>query len=172
MTEKFKTILNSLGNYPPQFVTDFSIYRNCYAHALNSMYEDRDYTVYSPGAIYATFNDSDIFTDCDAKYYFREDLFIKLIKRDCSVLSIDAVCCSFDSKIDENAYKIALTYSKADNDFHFIRQNIDGSWSHKAGYGNLRHLIKSEQISYHGESHIDIKGIPYKVIEIMKLQRI
>ncbi len=171
MTEKFKTILNSLGSYPPRFVTDFSIYRNCYAHALNCMYEDRDYSVYSPGAICATFNNSDVFTDCGVDYYFREDLIIKLIKRDCSVLSIKADCCSFDSRTDENTYKIALTYSKKDNDIHFIRQNIDGLWSHKPGFGNLRHLVKSELICYHGESHIDIEGSPYKVIEIIKLQK-
>lgn len=170
MSEKFKAILNSIGTYPPIFVTDFSIYRNCYAHALNCMFEDRDYTVYSPGAIYATYNGSDIMTD-DLRYYFRDDLFIKLIKRDCSVLSINANCCSFDSKIEENAYKIAITYSKADNDFHFIRQNADGSWSHKPGFGYKHHIIKSRLISYHGESHIEVDGVPYRVVEIMKLQK-
>ncbi len=172
MTEKFMAILNSIGTYPPNFVTDFSIYRNCYAHALNCMFEDRDYSVYSPGAICATFNDSDVMNDSvDGSYYFRDDLFIKLIKRDCSVLSIKADCCNFDSKIEENAYKIALTYSKAENDFHFIRQNADGLWSHKPGFGNIHHIIKSQLIPYHGESHIEVYGAPYRVVEIMKLQK-
>ena len=171
MNYKCKVILNSIGPYPAKFAVDYSPYRNCYAHALNCMYEDSDYSVYSPGAITAAFNDSDCDND-DGEFYFRADLSIKLIKRDCSALSINAFGCDYDSKLHENESKIALTYSKADNDFHFLRQNADGSWSHKPGWGDARRsLIPSELIPYHGESHIEIGGAPYKVIEILQLQK-
>lgn len=168
--KKSEMILKSIGTYPPTFVTDISPYRNCYAHALNCMYEDKDFSVYSPGAIYATFKETDLFFE-NEDFYFRADLCIKLIKRDCSVVNINANCCDFDSKVNENTSQIVLTYSKQDNDFHFLRQNADGLWSHKPGFGSIRRRVKSERIDYHGESSIEIYGVPYKVIEIMKLQK-
>ena len=164
------TILNCIGPYPTIFSVDHSPYRNCYAHALNCMFEDRDYSVYSPGAITAVFNGSDCFTE-DGSLYFREDLSIKLVTRDCSSMKINAFGCSYDSKLHENESKIALTYSKADNDFHFLRQNADGSWSHKPGWGSRGKFILSELIAYNGESVVEICGKPYKVFEILKLQK-
>ncbi len=169
MTEKYKAILNSIGTYPPVFTTDYSIYRNCYSHALNCMFEDRDFTTYSPGAICAIFNGSDSFNENN--YYFREDLLIKLLKRDCAVLSINAYSCNFDAKTAENAYKIAIAYSKSDNDFHFLRSNADGSWSHKPGFGNIFHRCKSEIINYRGEQFINLYGVPYQVIEICSYKK-
>jgi len=171
MNVKSMAIFNSIGAYPPNFVVDYSHYRNCYAHALNCMYEDRDYSVYSPGAITATFNESDIFYSEDCHIYFREDLYLKLIKRDCSMLGIDAQCCSYGAQLAENAYKIVLAYSNAENDFHFIRQNADGLWSHKPGFGSRRHPISSEYIQYHGETQIEVYNMPYKVIEVLQLKR-
>lgn len=169
MNDKCLSILKLIGPYPPDFVVDLSPYRNCYGHALNCMFEDRDYSIYSPGAITALFNGSDCFINGD--YYFRPDLCITLIKRDASCMGRNAFVCDYSSKLYENAYKIVLTYSKADNDFHFLRQNSDGSWSHKPGYGRPRRLIRSELISYHGESQIEICGRSYKVIEILQLQK-
>lgn len=171
MNEKQTAILNSIGTYPPNFCVDYSPYRNCYAHALNCMFEDRDYSVYSPGIISSIFNDSDCFFSNDLDMYFREDLFIKLIKRDCLALSINAFTCNYDSKPYENAYKIALTYSHVGNDFHFIRQNSDGCWSHKPGFGCIRKLIPSKIISYHGESSLEIYHESYKVIQFFQLQK-
>ena len=167
--KKTEIIKKLIGTYPPTFSVDYSPFRNCYAHALNCNYEDRDFSIYSPGAIYADFNGSEIFND--EEYFFDYNLFIKLVKRDCSVLSITASTCSFDSKLREQSFKIALTYSRTDNDFHFLRQNADGSWSHKPGYGNLFKRIKSEIIPYNGERSIDILGTSYKVFEFMELHK-
>lgn len=171
MNVKAMTILNCIGNYPPDFKVDYSPYRNCYAHALNCMYEDRELSVYSPGLITAVFNDSDCFFSSDTKTFFDADLYIKLIKRDCLSLGINAISCNYDSILHENAYRIALTYSRTGNDFHFLRQNSDGSWSHKPGFGSKRNLIPSRIISYHGESHVEISGDSYRVIEIFQLQK-
>ena len=176
MSEKTELVKKLIGDYPPTFSTDYSPYRNCYAHALNCNYEDRDYSIYTPGAIYAEFNGNEIF-EGDGKYFFDYDLFIKLIKRDCSVLSITASACTFDSTLREKSCKIALTYSKADNDFHFLRQNSDGIWSHKPGFakfdrfGNLLERVKSEIFPYNGEKSIEIDGSSYKVFEIMELHK-
>ena len=170
MNEKIELVKKLIGDYPPTFYTDYSPYRNCYAHALNCGYEDREFSIYSPGAIYAEFNGSEIFND-DTEYFFDYELFIKLIKRDCSVLSITASICSFNSKLGEESCKIALTYSKTDNDFHFLRQNADGIWSHKPGFGNPMKRIKSERISYNGEKSIEIGGSSYKVFEFMELHK-
>lgn len=170
MTRKCEIILSSIGCYPPKFNIDYSIFRNCYAHALNCSFEDREFSLYSPGAICATFYGSDTFFEAD--YFFRPDLLVKLVKRDCAVLSINACSCNFGDKIDENSYKIALAYSKKDNDFHFIRQNNDGSWSEKPGFGNIFKRCKSQIINYRGETTIECYGTFYKVIEIFKLQKL
>ena len=170
MSKRTELVKKLIGSYPPTFFTDYSPFRNCYAHALNCNYEDREYLIYSPGAIYADFNGSDLF-DEDGKYFFDYDLFIRLIKRDCSVLSIIAFTCTYDSKVEEGSSKIALTYSKADNDFHFLRQNVDGTWSHKPGFGSVIKRIKSELIPYNGETTIEIGGIKYKVFEFMELHK-
>ena len=170
MSTKIELIKMLIGDYPPVFYPDYSPYRNCYAHALNCDYEDRDFSVYSPGAIYATYNGSEIFND-DGEYFFDYDLFIKLVKRDCSALSISATTCSFDSKSKDESYKIALTYSKKDNDFHFLRQNYDGIWSHKPGFGSPKKLVGSRIIPYNGEKSIEIGGSSYRVFELMELHK-
>ena len=63
MSEKTELVKTLIGDYPPTFSTDYSPYRNCYAHALNCNYEDRDYSMYTPGAIYAEFNGNEIFDE-------------------------------------------------------------------------------------------------------------
>ncbi len=169
MGKKTELVKRFIGDYPATFSVDYSPFRNCYAHALNCNYEDRDFSMYTPGAIYADFNGGD-FLD-STEYFFDYDLFIKLIKRDCSAISITASECSFDMKLREKSSKIVLTYSKKDNDFHFLRQNIDGTWSHKPGFGNRIKRVKSEIIQYNGEKSIEIWGSSYKVFEIMELHK-
>lgn len=169
MSKKIEILKSLIGDYPPTFSADSSPFRNCYAHALNCMYEDRDFSIFTPGCIWAESNGNDIFHD--GVYFFDPDLFIKSVKRDCSVLSIVASACSFDSKLRENSCKIALSYSKVDNDFHFLRQNSNGLWSHKPGFGSLLFGAKSEIIAYNGEKSIYIQGTPYKIFEIMELHK-
>ena len=169
MNNKIEIVKQLIGDYPPTFSVDYSPFRNCYAHALNCQYEDRDFSTYTPGLIYANYNGSDFFDNGD--YFFDYDLFIKLIKRDCSALSITASSFSFDSKLREGSCKIALSYSKADNDFHFLRQNSDGLWSHKPGFGSPSIRVKSEIIPYNGEKSIEIFGHSYKVFEFMELHK-
>ena len=166
MNEKCLAILKFIEAYPPDFVVDSLPYRNCYAHALNCMFQDRDYSDYSPDAITALFSGSDCFVSGDN--YFTQDLCIKLIKRDALCMERNAFVCDYSSKLYENAYKIVLTYCKSDNDFHFLRQNSDGSWSHKPEFGHPCKLTRSELISYHGESQIEICHKLYKVIEILQ----
>lgn len=169
MNNKIELIKQLIGDYPPTFSVDYSPFRNCYAHALNCNYEDRDFSIYTPGLIYANSIGSDFFDEGD--YFFDYDLFIKLIKRDCSALSITASSCSFDSKLRDGSCKIALTYSKVDNDFHFLRQNSDGLWSHKPGYSSVLFKSQSAIIPYNGETSIEVWGSPYKVFEFMELQK-
>lgn len=47
-----------------------------------------------------------------------------------------------------NSYKICLFLSVEDNDFHFYRQNRDGSWSHKLGNTNVTNLDASNNLIY------------------------
>ena len=43
---------------------------------------------------------------------------------------------SYDSPIESNEYRIALRTSK--EDYHFMVQHNDGSWSHKPGFCSTR----------------------------------
>lgn len=173
MTEKGKIILNSLNTYPLTFTPDDSLFRNCYAHALGCTYEDRE--LYTPGCIFAAFDESNTIVfekDFLYEYFLKPHLFIGLIERDCSCMGIQVNSGSFTDSIEENSSKIAVTYSRKDNDFHFLRQNADGTWSHKPGYGSIEHRITSRLIPYHGESEIAVLGNSYKVIDILKLHKV
>ena len=56
------------------------------------------------------------------------------LAKDFEELNIDSYETSVDLPNCHNGYKIAFYLSF--NDFHFLRQNSDGSWSHKVGYLN------------------------------------
>ena len=56
------------------------------------------------------------------------------LAKDFEELNIDSYEISSDLPNEHGGYKIAFYLSF--NDFHFLRQNSDGSWSHKVGYLN------------------------------------
>lgn len=47
MNNKIEIIKQLIGDYPPTFSVDYSPFRNCYAHALNCKYEDRDFSIFT-----------------------------------------------------------------------------------------------------------------------------
>lgn len=74
-------------------------------------------------------------------------------------LEIDYYDSDIDSSNKHNGYKIALY--KSIDDFHFIRQNNDGSWSHKKGYDQIIERINPEDTLFD-----DFKLV--KTLEIVK----
>ena len=72
-----------------------------------------------------------------------EDTFLHYFYKDCRALNIKVYETDEHSQNIHGGHKIALyVYYCHGNieDFHFIRQNMDGVWSHKKGYFNQPQL--------------------------------
>jgi hypothetical protein len=105
---------------------------NCYTYAINqpiNPYTNKPYEDYGhcqPG-----------YLGGKGKYVFDDNgmtNFKKLTdvaKVDLNNLGYEFVESSYEEYIDDNCWKIAFCYSK--NDYHWYRQNKDGTWSHKIG---------------------------------------
>ena len=105
---------------------------NCYAYALGLDIKESDIckNAYQPGTISETVN---------LRQYesFPYEVLISGLENDLDVLGINYRLIKPDEKIELNEWKIVLMVKKycdgLDN-FHFLRQDIDGIWSHKVGY--------------------------------------
>ena len=130
------------ASYPPVFESDKDFYSkselNCYAYALQLKTDvvslrkrcQSEYLYYMPGLLSKS-NYNPNFISSHIVDYFLSDLDTFGIKHEET---------HEDAEIEENAYKIAVYKSLVANfDFHFMRQNVDGSWSEKAGkYGEVK----------------------------------
>lgn len=117
----------------PSFKDDKGNYRygNCYCYALGFTTPDVFSDVYgrfkkkmmTHNIGFISGNTIDVSDPDDLMFGFEIDMGYLRIK-------------CFDSEVDKpnmhNGYKVSLY--RGFKDFHFTRQNIDGSWSHKVGY--------------------------------------
>ena len=68
------------------------------------------------------------------------------LKSDLDSLGIYYYETDIDSINNHGGYKISLYYNYGE-DFHFIREDFDGKWSHKMGYsGSIERVEPSERI--------------------------
>ena len=81
------------------------------------------------------------------------------LRSDLDFLGIDYYETDIDECNSHNGYKIS--FLKSIDDFHFLRQNIDGSWSHKRGYNSY-----IERTSFDAKILEDFKRV--KTLEIVK----
>lgn len=110
---------------------DKYIYGNCYCYALGFTTPDVFSDVYgrfkkkmmTHNIGFISGNIIDVLSPDDLMFGFEIDMSYLGIKH-------------FDSEVDKpnlhNGYKVSLY--RGFKDFHFTRQNNDGSWSHKVGY--------------------------------------
>lgn len=117
----------------PLYKNDKDNYKegNCYCYALgfitpsifNDIFArfDEKMIRHNIGFISDTF--IDINSSSDLMFGFENDL---------SYLGIKYYNSNIESDNNHNGYKVSLY--RGFDDFHFVRQNIDGSWSHKIGY--------------------------------------
>lgn len=129
----------------PDFYRDnhFYLNGNCYCYALmiptpdvfNDSYNSKSKLAFSHDIGFLTGNEySNDVGDC-----------ITNLESDLDFLNISY----YDSDIDEenkhNGYKIA--FYKSFDDFHFLRENKDGTWSHKLGYdGKIVRVVPDDII--------------------------
>ena len=114
-SSKSSSDYGAASSYIPSDSTEY----NCYAYALG---EDKWKYV---GGSHDAVNDYSVSAVAD--------MVLEDAKRDGrSIRPID----SFDSPISSNEYRIALRTSV--DDYHFMKQHNDGTWSHKPGFCSTR----------------------------------
>lgn len=108
---------------------------NCYAYAL--MLSDIDWgkNEVAPGFLSGQINlYDDVYWD-----HITCDGIVEYVKDDLKILGRKMKKDSFESKVVEGTYKIAIFVNE--NGFHFIRQNIDETWSEKCGWeGKVQYI--------------------------------
>ena len=87
---------------------------------------------------------------------------------DLDTLKINAYDSAINLPIRHNGYKIAIFFeNNKRRDYHFVRQNSDGSWSSKIGYEEL--IVKSDNpFDYLNDNLFDIKT-NYEYVKTLEL---
>lgn len=146
-----------MGTNYPNYEKDREFYYlgNCYTYALGLR------SISSFIEQYKYFKIDDLFPfNCGfmheiCKAFQSKEELLERFYQDCEALGILVYETGINTPISYGGYKIALFVScfhNKFNDFHFVRQNEDGSWSHKLGYFNEPQLIEfSEQLNGHYE---------------------
>lgn len=104
---------------------------NCYCYALG---------ITAPDIFAKTFEYKEIDDFCHNIGFMTNEMHsssdlddnLYWLQKDLEKLEIDSYECTMLGDAKHGGYKIA--FFKSPYDFHFIRQNIDGIWSHKLGY--------------------------------------
>lgn len=150
------------ASYPPKYESDHDFYEygnetnfgfgiekklfNCYAYAMQfdvDLYKSKYYEnkrenciKYNPG-----------FLSNNIPLIYTIDSLIEAVYYDLEILGINMSCCDLASPISNDSYKIAIMIesNKINKDFHFIRQNYDGSWSEKQGYGGSVNIVNPKE---------------------------
>lgn len=133
-----------LGTNRPVFEEDKEKYKNCncYGYALG---------VGAPDMFAKTFEYKEIDDFCQNigfmtdEVHYSNDLNDNLywLQKDLEVLGIDSYESTMLGDIHHGGYKIL--FFKSPHDFHFVRQNIDGSFSHKLGFSSRIERVEMPQ---------------------------
>lgn len=140
--EKLKILRQKMQTIPlpPNFERDFELYStknidkeyrygfNCYSYAMRfpteySLCERYFHGYYVPG-----FLTTKTFKILDPA------VLIQLFNSDCDALGLAHSPAKVDDPLEPDSYKIEIFYSRSEKDFHFLRQNDDGSWSSKRSW--------------------------------------
>lgn len=111
---------------------------NCYAYALNNQVE--------PGTNILCYMQPG---KAGNGYILKEDLtksnLIDFIESDAEKMGFQFIPVDKDEICANGTYKIAVVLDEK-NDFHFYRQNPDGTWSHKPGQNPVTNLDAADQV--------------------------
>lgn len=108
--------------YEPSIWNDSNVTSyNCYAYALNTMNHGFMQPGQSEGHKYSNTNN-----------YLSKDVLVNMVELDANNYNFDFKPIGKYEKCDIGYYKVALVVDPG-NDYHWYRQNQDGTWSHKSG---------------------------------------
>lgn len=148
MKQKIRRIRDQLvrRHYPMPYEPSLPA-ENCYAYALGSTFKDNDTEakyVFNLGAL--------------SKMYFPDtkEQAEEALKADMKELGISCEKSYYEEKLEKDEWKIALFFydEPGDEDFHLMREDSDGYWSHKVGldgpinkiYGSLEYAASNYDI--------------------------
>lgn len=134
----------SKNNYPPQYSPQKWNNKkfNCYLYALDLCMDFQPYLDDGrivpgiPGFLSRAENND---------YREIKEKTLQYFIEDCEILNLNISETTLDEKINKNEYKIAV-YVEEYDDFHFVRQDSNGKWSEKAGWGGDIRQVKKEDI--------------------------
>lgn len=112
---------------------------NCYAYALNT----KNHGFMQPGQ-----SEGHNFYNTDD--YLSKDVLIDMVEIDSENYGFDFKPIGKFEQCDPGYYKVALVVDP-DDDYHWYRQNYDGTWSHKPGGTNVTNLDNSNNVIYDPE---------------------
>ena len=159
-------LMNNISNYEVDYELFSNDFGNCYTYALgldcpNVFYKkfeefEKGYRDFSIGFISNPMVTGDLCRCSD----FSNKLMFNLIK-DLEDLQIEYFDSDFGIKNIHGGSKIAIFYNNGFicRDFHVIRENIDGSWSEKCGYGGNVQIIDEPQNN------------PYHLLKVLELKK-
>ena len=111
--------------YPQSFPSTLFPYTNCYSYAVGVTMPDKTGKLYYPGGI------------SNMPVMYDKRFLLRFLKSDLRLLGVYAKEISLDKakeEMREGKQVIAFFYSSFESDFHFLRKDRDGGWSHKRGY--------------------------------------
>jgi len=108
-------------SYDPQYL---QCRANCYAYALNFMQTGPYFHTLQPGEL-----SGHTFTEFDVD----RDRIVQLVRLDAQVAGFTFVEAERDVACASGTYKVALVIDPFAPDYHWYRQNPDGTWSGKSG---------------------------------------
>lgn len=148
-------LLVKLSTNKPVFEENQKKYTNgnCYSYALGLSNPDGVSNVIMQTGMNIGYVGGSLVTSNDPEKYLYG------IQKDFETLEVDFYDSAIGEENKHGGYKIAFYVSP--KDFHFIRQNIDGSWSHKVGYSKVIKMVNEPGETFEGYKRV-------KTLEIVK----
>ena len=124
---------------------------NCYAYALNT----KKHGFLQPGG-------SEGHHIANTQNYLEKEVLIDMVELDASNYGFNFEAIGKYEQCDPGFYKVALAVAPKE-DYHWYRQNYDGTWSHKPGSGIITNVDYLHEVIYDPETCVRIvNGYHYK----------
>ncbi len=132
-------------DYDPQPWSSVQSFKNCYAYALNVMVNPYPYMENKPWALQPGTSNS--FNNLYNPNYLTKSFLEEMVGYDSVNYNFTFQSVDENQKCENGSYKVALVIDPG-TDYHWYRQNSDGTWSHKPGGGCVRNHDYSNSLIY------------------------
>ncbi len=131
---QYLQLLVQIQNPIPHLEDNYQLQNgNCYFYALALPIPSYFKKIYQKTASAFTLNVGEL-SNTFNYYPFNSKDVLEYLYADLEYLKIKYYASNIKDNPQHNGYKIALFVDEYEPDYHFMRQNIDGTWSQKYGY--------------------------------------